>query len=59
MKKSETINVSGVEIRVTKFNDEDYICLTDTQSVMEESAAIPIDVHAHEVWEIRFTFLCP
>ena len=29
MKKSETINVSGVEIRVTKFNDEDYICLTD------------------------------
>ena len=29
MKKNETINVSGVEIRVTKFNDEDYICLTD------------------------------
>ena len=28
MKKNETINVSGVEIRVTKFNDEDYICLT-------------------------------
>ena len=29
MRKNETINVSGVEIRVTKFNDEDYICLTD------------------------------
>ncbi len=29
MKKNETINVSGVEIRVTKFNGEDYICLTD------------------------------
>ena len=29
MKKNETINVSGVENRVTKFNDEDYICLTD------------------------------
>ena len=29
MKKNETINVSGVEIRVAKFNDEDYICLTD------------------------------
>ena len=29
MKKNETINISGVEIRVTKFNDEDYICLTD------------------------------
>ena len=29
MRKNETINVSGVEIRVAKFNDEDYICLTD------------------------------
>ena len=29
MKKSETINVSGIEIRVAKFNDDDYICLTD------------------------------
>ncbi len=29
MRKNETINVSGAEIRVTKFNDEDYICLTD------------------------------
>ena len=29
MRKNETINVSGVEIRVSKFNDEDYICLTD------------------------------
>ena len=29
MKKNETINVSGVEIRVAKFNDADYICLTD------------------------------
>ena len=29
LKKNETINVSGVEIRVAKFNDEDYICLTD------------------------------
>ena len=29
MRKNETINVSGVEIRVVKFHDEDYICLTD------------------------------
>ena len=29
MRKDETINVSGVVVRVTKFNDEDYICLTD------------------------------
>ena len=29
MRKNETINVSGVEIRVVKFKDEDYICLTD------------------------------
>ena len=29
MRKNETINVSGVEIRVARFNDEDYICLTD------------------------------
>ena len=29
MKKNETINVSGMEIRVAKINGEDYICLTD------------------------------
>ena len=29
MRKNETMNVSGVAIRVTKFNNEDYICLTD------------------------------
>ncbi len=29
MPKNETINVSGVEVRVTKFNNDDYISLTD------------------------------
>ncbi len=29
MSKNETIDVSGVAIRVTKFNNEDYISLTD------------------------------
>ena len=29
MSKNETINVSGVAVRVTKFNNEDYISLTD------------------------------